>query len=195
MSRRNGAPDAILTGIGTVMTDNPLLTDRSGLLRRRPLLRVVVDSTLRISAGSALVDTARDDLIVFCATPDTNKKTELEGRGVEVVQLDPAPNRKVDLGSVLRHLAARQIASVLLEGGATLNGAMLSAGLVDKVFLFVAPKILGDVDAVPLAAGTGFASVAQAATLHELKLLRFGEDFAVEGYFRDPYGLLEQAEL
>jgi diaminohydroxyphosphoribosylaminopyrimidine deaminase/5-amino-6-(5-phosphoribosylamino)uracil reductase len=93
-----------------------------------------------------------------------------------------------DLPAILRRLGQMEILSVMIEGGATVNWAALAAGVVDKVFLFYAPKILAGTGSVPFAAGTGFRHMSQAAQIKRVHLHRFGEDFAVEGYLRDPYG-------
>jgi diaminohydroxyphosphoribosylaminopyrimidine deaminase/5-amino-6-(5-phosphoribosylamino)uracil reductase len=80
-----------------------------------------------------------------------------------------------------------EITSLLIEGGAMINGAALASGIVDKVFLYYAPKILAGTGSVPFASGPGFAHMQDAASVKAIKLHRFGEDFAVEGYLRDPY--------
>jgi diaminohydroxyphosphoribosylaminopyrimidine deaminase/5-amino-6-(5-phosphoribosylamino)uracil reductase len=181
------ASDAILVGVGTVLADNPLLTDRSGRPRRRSLLRVILDSHLRLPLGSRLVESARDDLLVFCLAPDTERKQALEGRGVRVEQLGPgSTDTRPDFQQILRRLGELEITGLLIEGGALVNGSALAAGIVDKAFLYFAPRILGS-SAVPFSTGTSFATVAQTPCLHHIRLHRFGEDFAVEGYFHDPY--------
>ncbi|MBI2956872.1 MAG: bifunctional diaminohydroxyphosphoribosylaminopyrimidine deaminase/5-amino-6-(5-phosphoribosylamino)uracil reductase RibD [Acidobacteria bacterium] len=183
--------DAVVTGIGTVLADDPLLTDRSGRLRRRPLVRVVLDAGLRLPLDSQLVSTAQNDVLVFSGEDaGLGKRRVLEARGVEVVEMKESGGR-LSLSAVLRQLAARQIASVLLEAGSHLNAAALEAGLVDKVWLFYAPKFLG-AEAVPLLEGG-----AQFPALERYRLHRFGPppaeasaqagDFAVEGYLRDVY--------
>ena len=82
------ASDAILVGVGTVIADDPLLTDRSGLPRRRPLMRVILDSRLRLPLTSRVVETANDDVVVFCSFAEENKRRALESRGVHVCQVD-----------------------------------------------------------------------------------------------------------
>jgi diaminohydroxyphosphoribosylaminopyrimidine deaminase / 5-amino-6-(5-phosphoribosylamino)uracil reductase len=190
--------DAILVGIGTILADNPLLTDRSGRFRRRPLLRVILDSHLRLPLDSQLVRGAKsgaanasDDnsVLVFTsswdAKNDTKKKNELESHGVRIETLPVAPpNGRPDLAALLRRLGKLEITSVMIEGGSTVNGAALAAGVVDKIFLYYAPEILGATGAVPFAPDTAFQEIK--ATVKNLH--RFGEDFAVEGYLRDPYG-------
>src|SRR5204863_4865719 len=99
-----------------------------------------------------------------------------------------APNGRPDMTAVVRRLGEMEITSVLIEGGALVNWAALAAGIVDKVFLYYAPKILAGTGSVPFAAGAGFQRISEAAHVKSMRLHRFGEDFAVEGYLRDPYG-------
>src|SRR5882724_1845484 len=179
--------DAIMAGVGTVIADDPLLTDRSGLSRRRPLLRVLLDSWLRLPSDSRLVKTAHDDVLVLYSQADDSKKQELENLGIRVEHIPPAhPDGRPDLAEVLRYLGKREITSVLIEGGATVNWTALSSGVVDKLFLYYAPKILGE-GAVPFAASGGASGSHAMLLAHRIELHQFGEDFAVEGYLRDPY--------
>lgn len=184
--------DALLVGAGTILSDNPLLTDRSNRPRRRPLLRVILDSRLRLPLDSRLVrDVAsrrKNDVLVFCAAADENKQAELEKSGVRVEKI-PAfeADGRPDLAAILRRLGELDILSVMIEGGATVNWGALAGGVVDKVFLYYAPKILAGTGSVSFAAGPGFRHMSQAAQVKCVQLHRFGEDFAVEGYLRDPY--------
>jgi diaminohydroxyphosphoribosylaminopyrimidine deaminase/5-amino-6-(5-phosphoribosylamino)uracil reductase len=197
------ASDATMVGVGTVIADDPLLTDRTGLPRRRPLLRVIIDSRLRLPLESRLAKTANNDLIVFCALAEEKRKRELESRGIVVEQLPLYPgldkyvvggraiksaDGRPDLRNLAKRLGQLEITSLLIEGGALINWAALAAGIVDKVFLYYAPKILAGMGAVPFASGEGFRHVSEAAHVKSLTLHRFGEDFAVEGYLKDPYG-------
>ena len=180
--------DAILVGVGTVIADNPLLTDRGGLPRRRPLLRLIVDSHLRLPLDSRVAQTANDDVLVFCSFAEEKKKQQLLEHGIKVEQVAAAGlDGRPDLQAICKRLAAREVTSVMVEGGALVNWAALASGIVDKVFLYYAPKILAGAGAVPFAAGPGFRSMREAAHLKWFRLHRFGEDFAVEGYLRDPY--------
>jgi diaminohydroxyphosphoribosylaminopyrimidine deaminase / 5-amino-6-(5-phosphoribosylamino)uracil reductase len=189
--------DAILVGIGTILADNPLLTDRSGRPRCRPLLRVILDSQLRLPINSQLIRSAKSsaansagdrDVMVFTSSANTKKKTELESHGVRVETLPAQPDGRPDLAAVLRRLAELEITSVMIEGGSTVNAAALSAGVVDKVFLYYAPEILGGANAVPFSPNAAPPKMSPATPVKHLRLHRFGEDFAVEGYLRDPYG-------
>jgi len=179
--------DAIMAGVGTVIADDPLLTDRSGRPRRKSLLRVILDSWLRLPEASRLVKTAQGDVLVFYSQADDNRKRELENLGLRVEQVPYGQaDGRPDLAEVMRRLGKSGIASVLIEGGATVNWTALSSGVVDKLFLFYAPKILGE-GAVPFAANVGGAHAHLALAARRLRLHQFGEDFAVEGYLRDPY--------
>jgi diaminohydroxyphosphoribosylaminopyrimidine deaminase/5-amino-6-(5-phosphoribosylamino)uracil reductase len=177
--------DAILVGVGTVMADDPLLTDRSGLPRRRRLLRVILDSYLRIPLTSRVIQTAENDLLVLCSAAEKSAKQALEAKGIRVQQIPAATaDRRPDFAAIVQSLADLEITSLLIEGGAMVNGAALASGEVDKVFLYYAPKILGE-GAVPFIAGEGLHGKTQCVQRSELH--RFGEDFALEGYLRDPY--------
>jgi diaminohydroxyphosphoribosylaminopyrimidine deaminase / 5-amino-6-(5-phosphoribosylamino)uracil reductase len=183
------AMDAIMVGVGTVVADDPMLTDRTGLRRRRPLLRVILDSRLRMPLESRVARTCRDDVLVLCSFAEEKKRRELEQRGIRVEQVAlGGPDGRPDLGRIVQRLGELDITSVLIEGGAMVNWAALASGIVDKVFMYYAPKILAGSGSVPFAAGTGFRRMSEAAHVKNIRLYRFGEDFAVEGYLRDPYG-------
>jgi len=186
--RLRHAMDAIMVGVGTVVADDPLLTDRTGLPRRRPLLRVILDSRLRLPLDSRVASTCQGDVLVFCSFAEEKKRRELEARGIRVEQvaLGGADGRP-DLGKIAARLGELEITGVLIEGGAMVNWAALAAGIVDKVFLYYAPKILAGTGSVPFAAGAGYGRMSEAAYVKGLRLHRFGEDFAVEGYLKDPY--------
>jgi diaminohydroxyphosphoribosylaminopyrimidine deaminase/5-amino-6-(5-phosphoribosylamino)uracil reductase len=180
------AADAILTGIGTVLADDPLLTDRTRKPRRRRLLRVVIDSRLRMPLKSRLVRSARKDLLVFTSkSANSAKALALAKAGAEVVQVRSRRGRP-DLNEIIRELGRREILSVLIEAGPNINGAALEAGIVDKMILFYAPKFIGE-HGVPLA----FLPPSWSRRARELRVERVerhGEDFAIEGYFHDVYG-------
>jgi diaminohydroxyphosphoribosylaminopyrimidine deaminase/5-amino-6-(5-phosphoribosylamino)uracil reductase len=190
--------DAIMVGVGTVVADDPLLTDRSGRPRRRKLLRVILDSRLRLPIESRVVQTCDKDVIVFCAFGEEKKRAELEKRGIIVEQVQlPAlqvvggrhalpHDGRPDLPEVFRRLGALEITSVLVEGGAMVNWACLQAGVIDKLWLFFAPKLLGGEGSVPFLS-SGHAQLSEAIRVKNIALHRYGDDFAVEGYLRDTY--------
>jgi diaminohydroxyphosphoribosylaminopyrimidine deaminase/5-amino-6-(5-phosphoribosylamino)uracil reductase len=174
--------------VGTIIADDPLLTDRSGHPRRRPLLRVIVDSRLRLPLESRLVKSAHEDVLVICSLAEEKKKQTLREHGIRVEQLPPAtPDGRPNMGRLVALLGELEITSLLIEGGAMINWAALHSGIVDKVFLYYAPKILASSGAVPFATASGFKNMSEAAYIKSIRLHRFGEDFAVEGYLRDPY--------
>jgi diaminohydroxyphosphoribosylaminopyrimidine deaminase/5-amino-6-(5-phosphoribosylamino)uracil reductase len=181
--RMRHASDALLTGIGTILADDPLLTDRSRLPRRRRLLRVILDSKLRLSPRARIVKTADDDLLVFTSRPLRSARARsLQKAGVEIVSMKKRAGH-VDLQAVLKELGKREILSVLLEAGSVLNGAALAADVVDKVFLFYAPRFTGETH-VPFATAKNL----NHAPLRALNIHQFGPDFAVEGMLHDVYG-------
>ena len=179
------ASDSIVTGIGTALADDPLLTDRLGAPRARPLLRVVLDSTLRLPLESQLVKSCEDDLIVVATTAaSAERKRALEKRGVDVKMFD-GPRGRVDIRDVVSMLGERRCLSVMIEAGSKVNWAALESGAVDKVFLYYAPKILGGVQSLPMAGGTGRLSRADAIVLERTTLHAIPPDeFAVEAYVR-----------
>jgi diaminohydroxyphosphoribosylaminopyrimidine deaminase/5-amino-6-(5-phosphoribosylamino)uracil reductase len=178
--------DAILIGAGTANADDPLLTDRSGMRRRRPLLRVVLDDKLQLSSQSQLANTAADSPVLVFAShnPDADRRAELEKLGVEVVS--NAGSR--DWRFVLDDLAHRSIQSVLVEGGANVAGTLLSAGLVSKVTFFVAPRIIGGSDAPGAIGGLGAERISDAIDLEGVEVTQRGVDFEITGYPRGDGG-------
>jgi diaminohydroxyphosphoribosylaminopyrimidine deaminase/5-amino-6-(5-phosphoribosylamino)uracil reductase len=183
--RLRHAADAVLTGIGTALTDNPLLTDRSGELRRRPLLRVILDTHLRIPLPSQLVVTADNDLLILCSktAPETRINTLTE-RGAQVETI-PQHAGRLSLPAVLATLAEHNILSLLLECGSQLNGAFLNQNLVDKAILFYAETNLGE-NAIPFAEGIPSPQVLE-QSLHRLTRTTFGPDTCLTGYLHNPW--------
>ena len=175
--------DAILTCIGTVLADDCLLTDRSGLPRRKPLLRVVVDSLLRLPLESKLVESFNGDLVVASTSSAVPKRLEaLQARGVPVKMFDD-PRGRVDLRALMAWLGEQDVLSLMIEAGSKLNWAALDNGVVDKALIYYAPKILGGVDSLLLAGGIGRRSRSGAIRLHNLRTFMVGQDeFAVEAY-------------
>jgi diaminohydroxyphosphoribosylaminopyrimidine deaminase / 5-amino-6-(5-phosphoribosylamino)uracil reductase len=185
--------DAIMVGVGTVIADDPMLTDRSGCPRRRPLLRLILDSHLRLPLESRLVQSvtrgerSNNDVLVFCSSPNEGKMRELEARGIRVERVPPAANGRPDVHSILQRLGQLEITSVMIEGGSTLNATALAAGAVDKVFLYYSPRIMAAAESIPFVSGAGCQHGREALRAKDLRLHRFGDDFAVEGYLRDAY--------
>lgn len=172
--------DAIMVGGRTARADDPLLTDRSGKNRRRPLARVVIEQFLQISPESRLVQTSDAAPVIIFACNDTDEKmlSTLQARGVEVISQGSA----LDLGSTLEELGRRSIQSVLVEGGASLAGLILEAGLVDKVSFFVAPMIIGGQESPSAIGGAGAEAIGEAVQLENVEVRQHGHDVEITGY-------------
>ncbi|HUQ91711.1 MAG TPA: bifunctional diaminohydroxyphosphoribosylaminopyrimidine deaminase/5-amino-6-(5-phosphoribosylamino)uracil reductase RibD [Bryobacteraceae bacterium] len=181
------ASDCILTGIGTVLADDCLLTDRSGLPRSRPLLRIVLDSQLRLPVSSKMVSSCRNDLLlVTTSAASGERRSALERAGAEVVVLDGKDGR-TDLRGLVEWLGQRHYLSLMIEAGSLVNWAALDAEVVDRVFLYYAPKILGGMQSLPVAGGKGRPRRRDAIQLHKVTVHPIPPDeFAVESYLRKP---------
>ena len=174
------AADATMVGVDTVLADDPWMTDRSGLRRRRPLLRIVLDSALRMPLDCKLVSTAQNDVVIFTVSRDEARAAELRNRGVRVEVLDADAGR-VPLDKVLLKLGEEGVLTLLTETGTRLNTAFLAAGLVDRLHLFVAPQIMGS-DAVP-----AFRGLPQFVLMNDVEVERYGNDLGLSSLLIDPW--------
>jgi diaminohydroxyphosphoribosylaminopyrimidine deaminase / 5-amino-6-(5-phosphoribosylamino)uracil reductase len=178
------ASDAVLTGIGTVLADDPLLTDRTRLPRRRPLLRVILDSRLRLPVRSKLVRSAKNDVLVFTAAKlNSQNAVAIRKSGVELAKVKRA-RTGLDLRAVLRELGRREIQNVMIEAGTKVNSAVLLAHVVDKLVIFGTDKIAGP-------GGKPWAEKRVADKIKKLSALRIqhvGPDYCYTGYLRNVYG-------
>jgi diaminohydroxyphosphoribosylaminopyrimidine deaminase / 5-amino-6-(5-phosphoribosylamino)uracil reductase len=175
--------DAILTGIGTVLEDDCLLTDRSGLERSRPLLRIVLDSQLRTPLHSKMVTSANCDVLVVgtSAAPVARRKA-LEKAGVQVLIADGHSGRTDPL-KLIEYLVKERYLSLMVEAGSKVNWAMLDSQIGDKILFYYAPKILGGLQSLPVAGGKGRMRRADAILLERLTVQPISEnEFAVEAY-------------
>ena len=176
--------DAILVGAGTAETDDPQLSDRSGLPRRRPIVRVVLDDEVRLSPDSQLVKTTSKAPLIVFGNESANHADVLRAQGVEIVN-----STRGDLPSVLRELGSRSIQSVLVEGGSTVAGQFIDAGLVNKLTFLIAPKIIGGVTAPSAIGGSGIAMMSEALELERITTIKRGNDIEVTGYPRTTKGI------
>ncbi len=181
--------DALLTGVGTILADDPTLTDRSGQPRRRPLLRIVLDAHLRTPPDAKLLRSAQDDLLFFAANDaSADKQRTLQQAGAQIERV-PATNGRLDLDSIMAHLAAISVRSLLLEAGSTLNGALLAQDMVDELVLFQSPTILGP-DALPFAVGLASPEpvLARLTGIHRINFPHGdAQDTRIQGYLHDPW--------
>lgn len=171
--------DAILVGSGTACADDPLLTDRSGKPRRRPLVRVVLDDALKTSPDAQMIATVNESPVVVFAgqSVEGSQVQQFEARGVEVVR-----GHARDLGETLDELGRRLIQSVLVEGGATVAGKLFDADLINKVSFFIAPLIIGGREAPGAIGGDGAETLAEACELENVEINSRGRDLEVTGY-------------
>jgi diaminohydroxyphosphoribosylaminopyrimidine deaminase/5-amino-6-(5-phosphoribosylamino)uracil reductase len=172
--------DAVLTGIDTLLADDPLLTDRSGLRRRRPLLRVVLDSSLRIPLDSKIVRSAQNDLLIFTISSNQSHADELRNRGVRVEVL-PAQSARVDLPSVLDALGSEGILTLLTEAGSRLNTALFAEKLVDRLQFFVSRQMMG------AAAVPAFRDIPLPIAIPKVEISDDLEDLSLTSLLRDPW--------
>ncbi len=175
--------DAILTGLGTVLEDDCLLTDRSGLERSRPLLRIVLDSQLRIPLSSKIITSAKDDvLVVGTSIAPIDRRRALEAAGIPVLLAD-GPSGRTDPHKVVDYLARNRYLSLMVEAGSKVNWTMLDSQIADKVLFYYAPKILGGLKSLPVAGGRGRMRRVDAMLLERLTIHPISKDeFAVEAY-------------
>lgn len=175
--------DAILTGIGTVLQDDCLLTDRSGLERSRPLLRIVLDSQLRIPLHSKMITSATGDvLLVGTSAAPEKRRTALERAGIRVLIAD-GPGGRTDPRQLIEYLAKERYLSLMVEAGSKVNWTMLDSQIADKVLFYYAPKILGGMKSLPVAGGQGRQRRIDAILLERLTVHPVSKDeFAVEAY-------------
>ncbi|MEJ2199646.1 MAG: bifunctional diaminohydroxyphosphoribosylaminopyrimidine deaminase/5-amino-6-(5-phosphoribosylamino)uracil reductase RibD [Desulfuromonadaceae bacterium] len=173
--------DAIMVGSGTLLRDDPQLTTRLPEGGRNPL-RVIIDSQLRIPLSAKVLQdlNSAPTLIATSSRGDAGKGEDLRRLGAELLVLDGAEGR-VDLAALLQQLGQRGVQHLLLEGGSGLNQAMLEAGLIDRLMLFIAPKIVGGGDGFGIFAGCGVTRLADALQLTDLRYSRFDDDILIEG--------------
>ena len=172
--------DAIMIGAGTARADDPLLTDRSHKKRRKPLIRVVLDEKLEISAESQLIRTADESpVLIFAGGSVSSFRSEGLTPLVEVIR-DAANGR--NLLMVLEELGRREVQSLLVEGGASVAGNFLDGGLVNKVSFFIAPKIIGGREAPTAVGGKGAEKLIEGIELQDVEVTQRGQDVEFTGY-------------
>jgi len=174
---------AVMVGSQTVLADNPALTTRLENGRGKDAVRIVVDSQGRIPPDSRMIETESLAGVILATTSliPADQEEKYRSKGVRIFKLD-GPDGKVDLPALMHILGSLEIDSVLLEGGGGLNAAALQSGIVDKVMMFVAPRIIGGETAVTPVEGAGIALMQDAIQLRNMTFCKSGEDILIEGY-------------
>lgn len=172
--------DGIMVGINTVIEDNPMLTARVD--GGKNPIRIVVDSSLKIDINANVVqDKSAKTIIATTDKADKDKILKLQAQDVDVIVVDKDKNDKVDIEKLLDILGQQNICSILVEGGATLSGSFVAKKLVDKVYFFIAPKIVGGKEAKTPVAGTGILNLQEALALKDIQIEKLEEDVLIIG--------------
>lgn len=182
--------DAILTGIGTVLADDCMLTDRTGEERSRPLLRIVLDSQLRLPSESRLAESCRGDvLVVTTSAASAERRRNLERKGVRIEALE-GPDSRASLRATTELLAREKYLSLMIEAGSRVNWTALESGVADKIFFYYAPKILGGTQSLPVAGGAGRRRRADAIRFRNVNVHPIAADeFGIEAWVeKDVHG-------
>ena len=172
--------DGIMVGINTVIEDNPMLTARVD--GGKNPIRIVVDSSLKIDINANVVqDKSAKTIVATTDKADKDKILKLQAQDVDVIVVDKDENDKVDIEKLLDILGQQNICSILVEGGATLSGSFVARKLVDKVYFFIAPKIVGGKEAITPVAGTGILNLQEALALKDIQIEKLEEDILIIG--------------
>lgn len=181
--RMRDVSDAIITGIGTVLADDPELTTRLPEGGRSPV-RVVLDRLARTPLGAKILNQQAAPTIIFVSeAAPLNRREALAASGAEVV-VAPEVAGRIDLSFVLSTLGQRCLTNVMVEAGGTLNSAFLFGNYVDKVVMFIAPKIIGGSGAPGPYGGSGCEFLSGAVELEDLVVRQLGADLMVEGFVK-----------
>ncbi len=175
--------DAVMVGIGTVLSDDPSLTTRLRRGRGRDPLRIIVDTHLKtpLNAKVATHCSSADTVIVTGENEASGDRQAFQTDGVSTLAC-PTRDGRIDLSALMTRLGEMSVMSLLVEGGAAITGTMLREKLIDKFYIFKAPKLLGGNDGIPMAAGPGPKKMDECLVLKDIKVRRFGDDTLIRGY-------------
>lgn len=175
--------DAVMVGVGTILADDPALNTRLKHRKGRDPFRIVVDTNLRTPPGARIltIGSPSTALIAVGEGVSVGRLEEVRRAGGSILSC-PRRDGRVDLSALMDMLGSRAITSVMVEGGATLLGALIRERLIDKFYFFVAPKILGGDDGVPVAAGPGPERIDRCLRLKQIETRRLGDDILIIGY-------------
>jgi diaminohydroxyphosphoribosylaminopyrimidine deaminase/5-amino-6-(5-phosphoribosylamino)uracil reductase len=175
--------DALLVGIGTVLSDDPELTYRAKAPKARSLIRVILDSRLRTPPTARLFRTSpAAPVLIFCKREaPQSRQMELENRGAEILRV-PSSGYGLDLHAVLRELGKRNVLGVLVEGGSRIHWSFVSSDLVDSFYFIIAPLVLGGKDSIPSVGGEGYRATADSARFRIRRSFSVGPDLVLEAY-------------
>jgi diaminohydroxyphosphoribosylaminopyrimidine deaminase / 5-amino-6-(5-phosphoribosylamino)uracil reductase len=185
--RLRHAVDAIMVGINTVEKDDPSLTTRlensTGGIKGLDPVRIVLDTHLKIIEDARLfrLDSESDTIIITGESVSEDKKARIEKLGAKIIK-SPVKEGLIDLGNLMDRLGALGITSLLIEGGSRVIASALSAGIVEKIFFFFAPKIFGGDDGVPICRGQGADLMENCIRVKDITVRQFGNDVMVQGY-------------
>ena len=175
--------DAIMVGVNTVRADDPSLTTRLTDQKGRDPVRIILDTHLSIPLDARVLQqaSAAKTILVAGAAAAGDKKRAIEKTGARVIEV-PLKNNLIDLNALMDQLGGMELTSLLIEGGSRVLASAFNAAVVDKVFFFYAPKILGGDDGVPVCSGPGAELMSQCTAVKDITVHRFGDDVMIEGY-------------
>ncbi len=175
--------DALLVGIGTVLSDDPELTYRAEAARARSLIRVILDSNLRTPPAARLFQTSpQTPVLIFCSREAPQvRQTRLEEQGAEIMRVS-CSEKGLDLNAVLKELGKRDVLGLLVEGGSRVHWSFLSETLVDTFYFIIAPMVLGGKDSIPSVGGEGYRTIGDSPKFKIRRAFSVGPDVILETY-------------
>jgi len=182
------AVDAILVGVDTVKTDDPRLTTRLSDGNGCDPMRIILDTHLSIPLNARVLTQSSTAKTILVTGPDVDAavRSQVIAGGARVLT-SPCRDGQIDMNALMKTLGAEGIASVLIEGGSRISGSALRSGIVDKIYFFYAPKLLGGDDGVPICRGQGQERMQDCLNVDAVTVHRFGSDVMIEGYLNPDY--------